>query len=1108
MTNSDETPDESNGTPEEPSGADTPEPTKADDSQPKPDDPKATGATTEEIEDELPEWEPLTPELAEEEAMRGDFMLRWAVVLMAFLMACTEINTTSTLIHIKSGEQLAANGYLPSATDTLSYTTSELKSSNLSWLFDVTIATVHSAAGPMGLTLFKALLIAVAFYALVNTSIPGVSTWWNAICCAIALIAALPRFTATPDVITLLGLALTFRWLQHWRTGVSKGFPWQIPVLFVVWANMDARMFLGVLLVLAYVVGDQLSGLLNKSKTEEPGRPSGWLLAIVCLVCACLNPATFETLTSPLNLYQTEYPALRQYHSVSVVSQPSGDHLQYYSVAHPAFVKWLDQSAIAAIALLVVVIVLLVMNPKGLEAGHLLALLIFAGLAAFTTHEFGAMAIVAAGIAAALGQKWYRNSFNQEYTVDTKELIFSRGGRAVTVVGLFAMAFLFASGRISNSANGDAARVGLGFEPNLDNAITGLKGDLEDADPELHVYNFTMEQGDLLAWAGQPHFIDSRSRLFAGSTVLADHNATRRAMRAKNELVAGSGDSSVWKKAFADYDVQVAMPRMYGKTPDIVTFRDLSQSPDWKLLYTGASSAAFAPVSLLADKRLGSLASEKTNSVVQAAFRTDNDESFERPDFAREPGFNEKYVFPVRSVRTDSFLKARNYHAQLFNTQQTVPNAIALAYLAIQNANATLVTDPNNANAYLILAQSYEMLGSIESQQFGASTARMRSLQKIAAVSQALVVQPDNMATLEMKMQLHAQQGQVDLALPVVTKLIDLMEATNPTDPASVERLEQWYAAQKQLSQQVKANTAEVDKVMASVPAEQLPQVIGQIAAQLQSQGFINKAMSVLGDPNDSTRDPMVQVNYGTMLLQAGRIEEAATTLEKIRGAGTELPAQYAQIPWQFPCAMSSAISGGYTTAESVFNQKALEMDKTVKPERLNHMLRLAMTPATWRTRPSQTMLNRIATVPLEIATLRLYSGICSLEEGKSKTAENMFQLILKECPESPETFLAKFYYDMITGENYKLDPPDEWIALAPEGSETDAATPADPDAVTPDTTTPEAGAKKTDQPAADEPAAKKPAADKPADASPKAEPAKEAKEDTPPTSDVAKPTP
>ena len=56
----------------------------------------------------IPEYEPLTPELVEEEAIRGDFVLKWAVVLLAFLLGSTRIGETATLVHVKTGEYLAA----------------------------------------------------------------------------------------------------------------------------------------------------------------------------------------------------------------------------------------------------------------------------------------------------------------------------------------------------------------------------------------------------------------------------------------------------------------------------------------------------------------------------------------------------------------------------------------------------------------------------------------------------------------------------------------------------------------------------------------------------------------------------------------------------------------------------------------------------------------------------------------------------------------------------------------------------------------------------------------------------------------------------------------
>ena len=47
-------------------------------------------------DEDLPEYEPLTPELVKDEAIRGDFMLRWVIVLLAFLMASTRIAETPT----------------------------------------------------------------------------------------------------------------------------------------------------------------------------------------------------------------------------------------------------------------------------------------------------------------------------------------------------------------------------------------------------------------------------------------------------------------------------------------------------------------------------------------------------------------------------------------------------------------------------------------------------------------------------------------------------------------------------------------------------------------------------------------------------------------------------------------------------------------------------------------------------------------------------------------------------------------------------------------------------------------------------------------------------
>src|SRR5262245_2286469 len=95
--------------------------------------------------DDLPEDDPLTPELLEDEAQRGDIMLRWAVVLLALLLGCTEIGDTQTLVHVKTGQYLLSHGILPPRTDVFSSTATDRSWVNLSWLFDIALAGAYAA---------------------------------------------------------------------------------------------------------------------------------------------------------------------------------------------------------------------------------------------------------------------------------------------------------------------------------------------------------------------------------------------------------------------------------------------------------------------------------------------------------------------------------------------------------------------------------------------------------------------------------------------------------------------------------------------------------------------------------------------------------------------------------------------------------------------------------------------------------------------------------------------------------------------------------------------------------------------------------------------------
>ncbi len=379
----------------------------------------------------MPEYEPLTPELVEDEAARGDFMLRWAVVLLAFLMGCTFIAETSTLVHVRSGEYLAAHGVWPPANDVFSFTASERPWVNVSWLFDLVLAGIYAVSGAVGLSLFKALVAAVTFWFVVNLGMGKTSTWGASICSAVALLACHHSLTAQPMLITLLGLAMMFWVINSWKLGASPRRIYALIPLFLFWANLDPRMFLGLVALVLYGLGDLIGVLWGRPSLTESERGPFQLAVAGSFLAAMVNPFGWHTLLRPLELYGTEYPAYREFLSGSPATPTT---VQYYTLLDSSVWDVLGHTGIAAVALGIAAIIVMYLNFRRLDIGHVLVFFGFAAFALSSVEQLPAAALVFAVLLAINGQSWYQANFDQSYSVKTGELIFSRGGRAVTVL--------------------------------------------------------------------------------------------------------------------------------------------------------------------------------------------------------------------------------------------------------------------------------------------------------------------------------------------------------------------------------------------------------------------------------------------------------------------------------------------------------------------------------------------------------------------------------------------------------------------------------------------------------------------------------------------------
>ncbi len=481
---------------------------------------------------DLPEDIELTPELVEEEAIRGDFMLRGAVILLAVLFGCGQISDSRTLVHIRSGADMRADGILPPTVDPYAAVSTGHRSANVSWLFDHLVSAAWAVGGPVGLTVFKAVLAGLMAWVLGRISVSGLPTWWNSVCVALAMAAAASDLMPITDLITLLGLSVMLRLLHRAHSGTVTGFVWKAPVLIAVWANLDSRAWIGILALLLYAAGRSLAAG-DRSSDQVPVRTL-WSAAGICVIALLIHPFPGASLLSVADTYLVEYPALRQLNPLnsSTVALLDG-RTEYYSLFNAEIWNGFEFAYVAGLTIIVLALVVLAIARDRQELPWGLLLLGFTALAVTTVHELPAAALAAAVVAGPAGQRWYRRTFPQEYTTKRSEVLFSRAGRAATVFAFALVGFLIVTDRLPTRTP-----VGTGFTSDFATTLKALSQQFADLPEDAVALHTRPELGDFLIWSGRRSFIDSRITPFGSPH--DESSAVSRYMRLRRDVVASA----------------------------------------------------------------------------------------------------------------------------------------------------------------------------------------------------------------------------------------------------------------------------------------------------------------------------------------------------------------------------------------------------------------------------------------------------------------------------------------------------------------------------------------------------------------------------------------
>jgi hypothetical protein len=230
-------------------------------------------------------------------------ILLFLVVALAFLLASSPARNSDLWMHLARG-RLAARGELSSGPDLGPPPGAAV---GTTWLYDLVCYGLYSAFGGTGLVLSKALLVALLALFLLRLSRTGASWWLAIFATALALLALSVRLPLQPATVSYLFLTLTL-WFLRDRVEVPGGRPsgrppWPLLLLFLAWVNMDSGFLVGLGTVALVWLGQALDEARGAAG-RDPGWPASLLrrgLWLVLLAAVCLlNPIHVYAFTRPL----------------------------------------------------------------------------------------------------------------------------------------------------------------------------------------------------------------------------------------------------------------------------------------------------------------------------------------------------------------------------------------------------------------------------------------------------------------------------------------------------------------------------------------------------------------------------------------------------------------------------------------------------------------------------------------------------------------------------------------------------------------------------------------------------------------------------------------
>jgi hypothetical protein len=449
--------------------------------------------------------------------------------------------------HLRSGEEMVKHSHIL-LEDIFSHTRAGETWVNAFWLADIVFYLVFSAGSFLGLAGFVA-LFGVLTFGLVAQQIK-LPPIWRMLVLILAALTAAPMWTPRPQLFSFLLLALLDAWLVKVKLGEKRDF-WLLVPLFALWANLHGGYVWGILLLIAFLVGEIFNHWFGDLKQDEDALPFPeikrlFLFLLLGSAAVLLNPSGVALWRLP-------------FHTIDVslfIEEWLSPNFHDYSL-HP--ILWM----------LFLLILGLANSTKKLDFTSLFKVLGFAYLTFFSQRNLAPYAIillpVLSDILLSFGtslresrllQSWQKKNLRSQTSSQISEII--------NVFLLFLIVFVAAIKLY------DVTRPAQIYAEYPEAAV----GWIAENQPEGAIFN-SYNWGGYLTWQlrDYPVFIDGRADLFAQEII------------GQWFTVVGGGEAA--QEILNDWDVNLILLE-----PDWVIVRELP-ALGWELYFQDEKSVVF-----------------------------------------------------------------------------------------------------------------------------------------------------------------------------------------------------------------------------------------------------------------------------------------------------------------------------------------------------------------------------------------------------------------------------------------------------------------------------------------------------------------------------------